>query len=131
MAKSVAQPSLFSDINVTPFIDVLLVLLIMLIMTLPTATHKLPLDLPVPNDTKPADPHTLAIDARGALGWDGRSISDAELGPLLAATARADGPLVIDPEAQARYERVEEVLARVRRAGVDKLGFVGRYRLPD
>jgi biopolymer transport protein ExbD len=128
------EPIMFSAINVTPFIDVMLVLLIVMILSIPVATHKLPIDLP----GKPAltseieRPHQLAIDRGGALFWDGRRIADAEL-PGLLATIQADSAAVLhmntDPD--ARYDRFDGVLAMVKRAGVDRLGFVGNRPLPD
>lgn len=132
-AAATRDPHIFAQINVTPFIDVLLVLLIMLILTIPVATHKLPVDLPTPQDERvpPATPHQLAIDAGGALYWDGRRIADAELPALLAAAVRTDVPLAMNPDAQTRYERFEQVLAKVRRAGVTRLGFMGAHRLQD
>lgn len=123
----------FSDINVTPFIDILLVLMIMLILTIPIANHKLPVDLPQPSPipATPAPPHVLAIDSAGALRWDGRAIADAQLPALLAATAKADAPLAIDADGEARYERFNQILNTVRRSGVTRLGFMGRHRLQD
>lgn len=123
----------FSEINVTPFIDMLLVLLIMLILTIPIASHQVPVDLPqqgVP-PIDPPEPHRLAFDAAGALSWDGRRIADAELPALLREAAKTDAPLAIDPDANTRYERFDQVLAQARRAGINKLGFMGRHRLED
>lgn len=129
MAKAVAfrHPEPMSAINVTPFIDVLLVLLIMLILTIPMATHKLPVDLPTDGGTiSPQKPHQLAIAQNGALSWDGRAIGDAELPGLLQAMRRDPATALhmrTDPE--ARYERFDEILAVVKLAGVERLGFVG------
>ncbi|MEI9853153.1 MAG: biopolymer transporter ExbD [Sphingomonas sp.] len=98
-AAAARTPPLFSNINVTPFIDVLLVLIIMLILTIPVGTHKLPIDIPQPGKTvAPAEPHVLAIDARGALYWDGRAVGDAQLPALLAATVAADVPLAMNTD---------------------------------
>jgi biopolymer transport protein ExbD len=116
------------NINVTPFIDVLLVLLIMIILTVPPGTHKLPLDLPNgPSPTfQPEPPHRLTIDAKGALGWDGRAVGDAELKGLLVALAEKPGAsLEIQSDPEARYERFESILATIKRSGVTRMGFVG------
>jgi len=130
----VPEPVPFSAINVTPFIDVMLVLLIVMILSIPVATHKLPIELP--GETPPAheveQPHQLAIDRGGSLFWDGARIADAEL-PARLAALQADDRAVLhmqtDPD--ARYERFDGVLAVVKRAGVTRLGFVGNQPLPD
>ena len=130
MARAVAfrHPEPMSAINVTPFIDVLLVLLIMLILTIPIASHKVPVDLPVGKEgtSLPETRHELGIARNGGLLWDGRSVNDAELSSLLGRAMTEERPVFhmrTDPE--ARYERFDEVLAVVKRAGVERLGFVG------
>jgi len=132
-AARVPEPVPFSAINVTPFIDVMLVLLIVMILSIPVATHKLPIDIRSGDGLPQIErPHQLAIDRSGALFWDGRPVADAEL-PGLLATMRQDAAAVLhmntDPD--ARYERFDAVLAVVKRAGVEKLGFVGNRPLPD
>ncbi|MCW4462837.1 biopolymer transporter ExbD [Sphingomonas sp. BT-65] len=132
MRRSIAyrEPEPFSAINTTPLIDVMLVLLIMMIITIPTATHKLPVELPQGPPGQVLDaPHRLDIAANGALAWDGRAIADAELPVLLAAIVAADGVLHFKADEAARYERFAEVLTTVKRAGVTKLGFVGNERM--
>ena len=132
MRRSIAyrEPEPISALNTTPLIDVLLVLLIMLIVTIPGATHKLPVDLPAgPPKTTPELPHRLDIAASGNLAWDGRAISDAELPALLAATAAESGVLQFRADEAARYERFATVLNTVKRAGVTRLGFVGNERM--
>lgn len=127
IASSDYEP--MSSINTTPMIDVLLVLIVMLILTIPLMTHKVTIDLPVagPPAADPAKPHRLEIAQSGALSWDGRTITDAELPNLLAAVVRdGDKPVLqlrTDPE--ARYERFDSVLATVKRANITRLGFVG------
>ena len=127
MARSVSarESAPFSAINMTPFIDILLVLLIMLIITVPMTTHKLAVDLPAPSD-KPVPlipPQTLALDAAGNLYWNGERIADERLPGLARATAEADVPLAIRPDPLTKYERFNHALAVVRREGVAKLGF--------
>jgi biopolymer transport protein ExbD len=122
-------------INVTPFIDVLLVLMIMIILTIPIQSHKVPIDLPSIDPNPPQItpvPHELAIDRAGALFWDGKAISDAALPPLLNAVAANDTTelhLRTDPE--TRYERFDTVLATIKRANVTKLGFMGNETMKD
>jgi biopolymer transport protein ExbD len=123
-------------INVTPFIDVLLVLMIMIILTIPIQSHKVPIDLPaaptLPTPPTPPLHHELAIDRAGALSWDGQPISDAVLPALLTRMAAEDSTelhLRTDPE--TRYERFDAVLATVKRANVTRLGFVGNETMRD
>lgn len=133
-AARVPEPVPFSAINVTPFIDVMLVLLIVMILSIPVATHKVPVDLPgAPKPVLEIErPHQLAIDRSGALFWDGRPVADAELPALLAAMQRdAAGVLHMNTDPDARYDRFDGVLAVVKRAGIERLGFVGNRPLPD
>jgi biopolymer transport protein ExbD len=120
------------EINTTPLIDVMLVLLIMFIITIPMATHKVPLDLPRPSLT-PMPPrlfHQLEISANGGLLWNGETLSPDQLrghlGQLAADPATPE--LRVHADSEARYERVDEVLAWIRLAGVERLGFVGNER---
>ena len=129
----VPEPIPFSAINVTPFIDVMLVLLIVMILSMPRATHKIPIDLPTGHgEVSEERPHQLGIDKGGALFWDGRRIADAELPGLLATMQRdAAAVLHMNTDPDARYDRFDGVLAVVKRAGVERLGFVGNRPLPD
>ena len=118
------------EINTTPLIDVMLVLLIMFIITIPIQTHSVTMDLPGgPPPRILLDPlkNKLVVAESGALLWNGQSVSKPELGRLLAASQRmAPLPeLHLQPEAGARYELVDEVLAMTKRAAVAKVGFVG------
>lgn len=120
-----------SEMNTTPLIDVLLVLIVMLIMTIPVATHKVGIDLPngPPPTTTRLDPvrNDLHIDRSGRTSWNGRQVDDRALAYLLGEAARLEpAPEVhFRPDADARYERVDEVLAMAKKAQVTKLGFVG------
>jgi biopolymer transport protein ExbD len=116
------------QMNTTPLIDVLLVLLIMFILTIPAQTHKVGIDLPVPHPGPAAQPetHRLAIAADGSLSWDSASIADAQLSARLRAlAARPDATLQLQSAAEARYARFDAILAEVKRAGITRLGFVG------
>jgi len=115
-------------INMTPLIDMMLVILIMVIIAIPLANHKVPVDLPTEGPQSAPPPfHTLAIDAGGALAWDGRPLPAAALPARLAALNADPARPVLHFAAagEARYERVDQVLADVRRAGVTRLGFIG------
>ena len=123
-----------SDLNTTPLIDVMLVLLIMFIITIPIASHNVPLDLPrpAPSVPEPRPFHQLDIAAGGALSWNGAAISEGELSVRLHQLAAdpAMPELRLNAAGEARYEQVDRLLARIRLAGVQRLGFVGneRYR---
>lgn len=127
----VSEPVPFHSINVTPFIDVMLVLLIVMILSIPIFTHKVPVDLPQEGRKSPSveHPHKLAIAADGALFWDGRGIADASLPGLLAAAGSDVLHMQTDPD--ARYDRFDTVLAEVKRAGITRLGVVGHRPLPN
>jgi biopolymer transport protein ExbD len=117
-----------ADINTTPMIDVLLVLMIMLMLSLPMPTHKLPVDLPGgSNAGTPPVTHRLMLDAQGRASWDGVLIGDGELAARLTAMAIDPGKPVLQMQSDAAtpYVRFEEALAAVRRAGISQIGFVG------
>jgi biopolymer transport protein ExbD len=128
MASRTAHSQPIAEMNITPLIDVLLVLLIMMILTLPIATHKVAVDLPngPGHPVSPDKAHRLEIAASGALSLDGVSIAESALPDQLVATmADKDATLTIRADAAARYETFDRVLATVKRAGVTRLGFVG------
>ena len=128
MASRTADSQPIAQINITPLIDVLLVLLIMMILTLPVATHKVAVDLPngPGYPVSPDKMHRLEIAASGALSLDGTAIAESALPDRLVATmADKDATLTIRSDAAARYETFDRVLATVKRAGVTRLGFVG------
>ena len=119
------------DINVTPLIDVMLVLLIMFIITLPPQTHAVKLDLPQDNNAPPPPimptKTQVVITASNQILWNGTPVSPQQLRLYLEATQQMDPipELHLQPEANARYEMVDEVLAITKRAHVEKMGFVG------
>ena len=119
------------DMNMTPMIDVLLVLLILFIITIPVQTHAVKVDLPVnsQNTPPPVEPqkNKIIIFANDTMTWNGTPINDAQLQQFLEATKNIDPEpeLHFQPSPDARYEKVDEVLAIIKRSGVTKLGFVG------
>nr|WP_245649111.1 biopolymer transporter ExbD [Sphingomonas mali] len=128
MASRTAHSQPIAEMNITPLIDVLLVLLIMMILTLPVATHTVAVDLPngAPRTVPDQKMHRLEIAASGALSLDGAAIAESALPDQLVATmADKDATLTIRADAAARYETFDRVLATVKRAGVTRLGFVG------
>ena len=120
------------EINTTPLIDVMLVLIIMLIITIPPQTHAVKLDLPQnnPNDVPPPiDPikNKIVVTQAGQILWNGGAVDQVQLRQFLDATQQIDPvpELHLQPEAEARYELVDEVLAVTKKANVTKMGFVG------
>ncbi len=124
------------EMNTTPLIDVMLVLLIMFIITIPIQTHAVKVDLPQNSNQQRTqiDPekNTLTIDPAGQTFWNGSPIDDVTLRQYLERTvSMAPQPeLHFRPDPQARYEKVDTVLVIIKRANVSKLGFVGneQYR---
>jgi biopolymer transport protein ExbD len=119
------------EINTTPLIDVMLVLLIMLIITIPPQTHAVKLDLPVNQNTPPPPiqplKNTVGITAQNVITWNGSPITQEQLRQYLETTQQMNPipELHLQPDATARYELVDEVLAVTKRAHVQKMGFVG------
>ena len=118
------------DMNTTPLIDVMLVLLIMFIITIPVQTHAVKIDLPVPSDAKNnVDPekNKITIDPAGTIAWNGSPVDLAQLAQYLEQTKAlpVEPELQVQPDPYARYITVDRVMAVVKRSGVGKLGFVG------
>ena len=120
------------DVNVTPLIDVMLVLLIMFIITIPIQTHAVKLDLPVNQPNQPPPPinpikNVVSINAQNQVLWNGVPVSMDQLRTYLDATQQMNPipELHLQPDATARYEIVDEVLAVTKKAKVQKMGFVG------
>ncbi|USU04986.1 biopolymer transporter ExbD [Sphingomonadaceae bacterium OTU29MARTA1] len=125
------------EMNTTPLIDVMLVLLIMFIITLPIPTHAVKVDLPVNdprNQTPPVDPqkNKIIIDAAGTVSWNGTPVDEVTLRQYLdtAAAINPEPELHFQPDPAAKYEKVDQTLAVIKRSAVTKLGFIGneQYR---
>ncbi|PZU09656.1 biopolymer transporter ExbD [Sphingomonas sp.] len=123
------------DINTTPLIDVMLVLLIMFIITIPVQTHAVKLDLPQNQPNTPPPPilpvkNRVTVDSAGKIYWNGSPIDLTVLRQYLDQTQQMNPipELHLEPDPQARYEVVDEVLAVTKRANVTKMGFVGNER---
>lgn len=124
-----AQP--VAEINTTPLVDVMLVLLVIFMITLPLITQRLALDLPETDSTAPpsaADlPHVaLGIDSNGQLFWDGVAVSAAELEMRLQAASQQQPPpeLHLHADAGTTYQRLAEVIAAAQRNGMQRIGFI-------
>lgn len=123
------------DINTTPLIDVMLVLLIMFIITIPVQTHAVKLDLPqsTPQDNPPPiDPikNVVRIDQANTIYWNGTAVDPATLKSYLRQTTQMDPEpeLHLEPDPNARYALVDQVLAVAKQSQVTKMGFVGNER---
>jgi biopolymer transport protein ExbD len=124
------------EMNTTPLIDVLLVLLIMFIITIPIQTHAVKVDLPQPdpNQTQVIDSekNKIAISADGVVTWNGATVDEVTLRQYLDQTAAMspEPELHFQPDASARYDVVDGILSIIKRSNVTKLGFVGneQYR---
>ena len=131
MLQTLDEPEVMMDINTTPLIDVMLVLLIMLIITIPMQLHSINLDMPTgtpPPALKKPTIVRIEIDARNVVRWNDKTLTDrAELDALiLQASQQQPQPEVhIKPQAKAKYEAVAGVLASAQRNGLTKLGIVG------
>lgn len=119
------------DINTTPLIDVMLVLLIMFIITIPIQTHAVKLNMPIgPSSVPPKPPEIIRIDVDfdGQIGWNGELVPDRNAleAKLLAVAAQADQPEVhLRPNKLVQYETVAMIMASAQRLGVTKIGLVG------
>jgi biopolymer transport protein ExbD len=119
------------DINTTPLIDVMLVLLIMFIITIPIQTHAVKMNMPIPNTqqppTPPKPPVQIVVDFDGTIGWNGQVVSREELEQRFSQiAAEPDQPEVhLRPNKLVTYRHVAGVMASAQRLGVTKIGLVG------
>lgn len=120
------------DMNVTPLIDVMLVLLIMFIITIPIQTHAVKLDLPVNQQNQPPPPidpvkNKVVVTAQNQILWNGSPVTQPQLRQYLDVTQQMNPipELHLQPDATARYDLVDQVLAVTKQAHVQKMGFVG------
>jgi biopolymer transport protein ExbD len=126
-----AEGDVMMDINTTPLIDVMLVLIIMLIITIPIQTHAVKMNMPVgPSSAPPKPPEIVRIDVDfdGTIGWNGTIVADrTELENRLAQVAALpDQPEVhLRPNKLVSYKVVAMVMASAQRLGVTKIGLVG------
>jgi biopolymer transport protein ExbD len=127
------EPEVMIDINTTPLIDVMLVLLIMLIITIPIQLHAVNLDMPVGNPPQQVVQPQVAkidIDERSQVYWNGELVGnmadvDHRLHEIARLPIEAQPELHLRPHKMARYEVVAKVMAMVQRLGLTKFGIVG------
>lgn len=123
-----------ADINVTPLVDVMLVLLIIFMVTAPPLSHQIQVDLPQPTrnppppDLNPPDPIKIRIDAGGSVSMNGTPIDmqalEAQFDVVGELPVPEQGKLEIDTDPEAEYEVLAKVLARAKNAKLTKIGFV-------
>ncbi|QNE33343.1 biopolymer transporter ExbD [Sphingomonas sp. NBWT7] len=120
------------DLNMTPLIDVLLVLIIMFIITIPIQTHAVKVDLPqnaANNTPPPVDPqkNKITISTDGTVAWNGAPVDQVRLRQYLdvAAAMNPEPELHFQPDPQVRYDSVDRTLAVIKRSNITKLGFIG------
>ena len=119
-----------AEINTTPLVDVMLVLLVIFIITAPLLTHAIRLDLPsaqAPVSAEKIATITLSIDARERLFWNDAPLADAQAlrERLQQAAGRTPQPeLHLRADREVRYQRIAEVMAAAQQAGVTRIGFV-------
>ena len=125
------DPDVMVDINTTPLIDVMLVLLIMLIITIPIQTHAVKLNMPIgtpPPPPVPPEVVTIEVDFDGTLIWNGRVVPNRQ---ELEERLRAAAEMPVQPEVHLRpnklvkYESVAMVMASAQRLGMKKIGLIG------
>ena len=127
--NSSSDDDVMNEINMTPMVDIMLVLLIIFIITIPVMKHSVNIDLPrATNEAQNIKPETLrlSVDAQGAYYLNETQIADADLAPRMAAAA-AQNPqpeLHIRGDKAVRYERVAAAMAAAQQAGLRKIGFI-------
>jgi biopolymer transport protein ExbD len=131
------EPEVMIEMNATPLIDVMMVLLIMLIITIPAQLHSVNLDMPLPSNARPkADPVVVKVevDAGNVVRWNGKALadrSDLEARLKEAAQMQPQPEIHIRSHARARYATVAGVLAGAQRNGLTRLGIVGSEQFAD
>jgi biopolymer transport protein ExbD len=136
--QAAGDPEVLMDINTTPLIDVMLVLLIMLIITIPIQTHAVKLDMPVgaPPPAAAVQPQVvdISVDFDGSVEWNGQPVADrATLEQMLAAAVHqpVQPELHLRADRLASYKYVAAVLASAQRLGLTKIGLVGNEKFLD
>ena len=125
------EPELLMDINTTPLIDVMLVLLIMLIITIPIQTHAVKLNMPVatpPTQNEPPEVVTIEVDFDGTVLWNAQVLQgkpELESRMRLAAAQPVQPEVHLRPNKLVKYQHVAMVMAAAQRIGLMKIGVVG------
>jgi len=132
MSAGTAEGEVMVEMNTTPLIDVMLVLLTLLIITLPIQTHAVKLDMPTPNQTPPTFvPPTveLGVDFDGTITWNGQTVDRGTMDAYLADIGKKPNDqqdeIHVSPNRLAKYDAVAKVLADAQRLGATHIGFTG------
>lgn len=123
-----ADPNGDPDINTTPLIDVMLVMLVMFIITIPPPTHSVDVMLPTDGGGFPVkEENRVTIDTADVIRWNDEAVDLAQLGMLVKQAAERPEPaaILLQPDARARYLRVDQAIGAIRRNGGSKLAFPG------
>jgi len=130
VGNSSGEGEVMVEMNTTPLIDVMLVLLTLLIITLPIQTHAVKLDMPKPVENPPPPlvaPVELRIDFDGTIIWNGAPINRATMDSYFVSEAQQELPMQpeihLNPDLLAKYDTVAIVLADAQRLGITKIGF--------
>jgi biopolymer transport protein ExbD len=124
-----------NEINMTPLVDVMLVLLIIFIITVPVMKHSVNIDLPratsTPQDSKP-ETIRLSVDAQGRYFWNEQPIAEEDLAARISAEARREPQpeLHLRGDKDARYDRVAQAMAAAQRSGLRRIGFITEPKTP-
>jgi biopolymer transport protein ExbD len=134
VGNSSGEDEIMVEMNTTPLIDVMLVLIVMLIITLPVQTHAVKMDLPVhntpPSTEKPVIV-SIEIDFDGVIRWDGNVVRDGEMLRSYMTHAAQTEPrpeIHLKPHKLAKYNVVAQVLATAQRLGLDNIGIIGNEK---
>ena len=122
------------DMNVTPFIDVLLVLIIMLIMVVPVGTHETEVDLPGGSTgVANSDQNTLYINANDELFWNGIRVDRSQLRANIKAASLLDEEPILrfEPAALASYDQASRTIALIKDSGAERFAFIGNAQHKD
>ena len=130
MSVSTGEGEVMVEMNTTPLIDVMLVLLTLLIITLPIQTHAVKLDMPSPSQTPPTvipESVELGVDFDGTVTWNGQTVDRPTMDSYFADAARKDPQpeIHVNPNRLAKYDSVAKVLADAQRLGATHIGFTG------
>ena len=124
-----SEDDVMSEINMTPLVDVMLVLLIIFIITIPVINHAVKIDLPrasnKPDDAKPQSVN-VEINADGQVFWNNQPVDEATLQADIAQAAQQQPQpeMHLRADRNVRYERVAQVMASIQRGGLSRIGFV-------
>ena len=123
------NPNASPLINTTPLIDVMLVMLVMFVITIPPPTHSVDVDLPgiEPGPAEVREENRVSIDTADVIRWNGEAVDLAQLGQLVKAASDRSEPatLLFEPDARARYLRVDQAIGAIRRNGGRTIAFPG------